>query len=154
MFGHLGLPDPLSGAIRHSNSDFDMYRIDGIRRNDVKRAIVIMANAGSAAQARSAMALHLAEADGRTSARGEAARILRTVADNFPELRPLWFTGIGLRMQRIDSDVCAVVQRTMRERGLPVLSIHDSFIAQRRAEYELRAAMQSAFRSACPSWRT
>ncbi len=48
MFGHLGLPDPLSGAIRHSSSDFDMYRIHGIRWEDVKRAFVIRANAGRA----------------------------------------------------------------------------------------------------------
>ena len=154
MFGHLGLPDPLAGEIRHSRSDFDPYRIDGIERDHIKRAIVIMANAGSAAQARSAMALGLANVHGVKMARKETARIFRAVEEHLSELKPLWFTGIGLRMQRIDSDICAAVQRTMRERGMPVLSIHDSFVAQRRYESELRAAMQSAFKAACPAWRS
>ena len=52
---------------------------------------------------------------------------------------------MGLRLQRVDSDLCAQVHREMRAQGIPVLSVHDSFITPRRAEPELRQTMEKAF---------
>lgn len=153
MFGHLGLPDPLEGAIRHADPQFDLYGVAGVERNVVKRAIMIMANSNNATEARASLAASLTPEEDTPSNWTEATRVMRAVKHHFPNLRQLWFSGIGLRMQRVDSDVCAAVQSTMRRAGLPVLSIHDSFIAQRRSEPELRTAMQSAFKAACPAWR-
>ena len=41
----------------------------------------------------------------------------------------LFFTGVGLTLQRQDSDIAADVMREMRRRGVTVLPIHDSFLA-------------------------
>jgi hypothetical protein len=78
----------------------------------------------------------------------EAKRILNTVQRHFAVLEPIWCSGIGLRLQRTDSDMCAVIQRRLRAQGLPVLSIHDSFISWARVEPQLRIAMQEAFAAA------
>jgi hypothetical protein len=153
MFGHLGLPDPLEGAIRHADPQFDLYGVAGVERDVVKRAIMIMANSRHAKEARASLAASLAQGEDTPLNWTEATRVMRAVTHHFPNLRQLWFSGIGLRMQRVDSDVCAAVQATMRRAGVPVLSVHDSFLTWRSAEAQLRAAMECAFEAAWPVWR-
>ena len=142
MFAYLGLPDPLHGKIRAT--DVDLYSIVGVARDVVKLAVMIAINASSPRSARRALAAKLtaipAECRGR-----EATRILGAVQGHFVALKPLWCSGIGLRLQRVDSDVCGQIHRDMRAEGLPVLSIHDSFICWKRAEPQLRAIMRKAF---------
>lgn len=155
MFAHLGLLDPLGGAIRHADPRSDLYRIEGVERGLVKLALLIAINAESRHRAHAALANDLKASTPMddVEARRAANRILKAVKSHFPALRPLWFTGIGLRMQRVDSDLCASVQRRMRALGLPALSIHDAFITWRHAEPQLRQIMEEAFRSACSALR-
>jgi hypothetical protein len=55
-------------------------------------------------------------------------------------------TGIGLRLQRIDSDILVkVLRRTSRE-GIVALPIHDSVIVDHRHEVLLRSAMIDAYK--------
>jgi hypothetical protein len=144
MFACVGLPDPLHGQIRTCDPAFDLYNINGLPRDVVKLALLIMANAGSVRSARKALAAKLLSEPPEKRPR-EAARILSAVQPHFPALAPLWCSGVGLRLQRADSDLCGQVQREMRAQDFPVLSVHDSFVVSRRAEPELRAAMRRAF---------
>jgi hypothetical protein len=144
MYALVDLPDPLHGQIRTSDPTFDLYSIEGMDRDVVKLAVLIMANAGSVRSARKALAAKLISESPENRSR-EAKRILAAVQFHFPALTPLWCSGVGLRLQRADSDLCAQVQSEMRAQGIPTLSVHDSFISWRRAEQELRAAMQKAF---------
>ena len=144
MYALVGLPDPLHSQIRTSDPTFDLYSIEGLDRDVVKLGVLIMANAGSVRSARKALAAKLIS-EPPENRLPEAARILTAVESHFPELAPLWYSGVGLRLQRADSDLCEQIQREMRAQGLPTLSVHDSFISWRRAEQELRAAMQKAF---------
>jgi hypothetical protein len=143
MHACVDLPDPLHGQIRTSDPIFDLYSIEGFDRDVVKLAVLIMANAGSVRSARRALALKLISEPPENRWR-EAARILTAVQAHFPALTPLWCSGVGLRLQRADSELCGQIQREMRAQGLPTLSVHDSFISWRRAEQELRTAMQKA----------
>ena len=152
MLASRGVPDPLSNAIRQADPNRDLYRISGGTREEAKLAVLIAINAPDRRTAVAALAGKVSSVMGearsqKTSLR-RAQRILRAVQAHFPDLEPLWFTGIGLRMQRIDSDICAVVQQGMRACGLPVLSIHDAFITWQHAEPQLRRIMQDAFGSA------
>jgi hypothetical protein len=142
MFAHLGLPDPLHGQIRAT--DVDLYTTAGVARDQVKLALLIAINASSPDSARRALAAKLTAVPAEFR-RIEATRILGAVQEHFAALKPLWCSGIGLRLQRVDSDVCGQIHRDMRAEGLPVLSIHDSFICWKRAEPQLRAIMQKAF---------
>jgi hypothetical protein len=144
MFAHLGLLDPLHGQIRATDPALDLYSIEGVARNAVKLALLIVINASSPQSARRALAARLTTIPTKCRAK-EAARILGAVQRHFSVLEPLWCSGVGLRLQRADSDVCGRIQRDMRAEGLPVLSIHDSFICWERAEAQLRAIMQKAF---------
>ena len=147
MFARLGLPDPLAGAIRIAGPALDLYTIAGVARDDVKLALLIMINARSMQVARQALAAKLICEPG-TNRRREAARILSTVQRHFPQLKELWFSELGLRLQRIDSDICATIHQRMRAQTLPVLSVHDGFITWTRAEPQLRIVMQEAFERA------
>jgi hypothetical protein len=144
MFACIGLPDPLHGQIRTADPASDLYAISGVARNLVKLALLIMINAGSLRIARKALAAKLTFQPPNNRS-GEAARILAAVQHHFPALAPLWCSGVGLRLQRMDSDVCQQIQHGIRAQGLPTLSVHDSFVCWRRAAPELRAIMEDTF---------
>ena len=53
--------------------------------------------------------------------------------------------GVGLRLQRIDSDLVMSVLNRLTERGVPCLPVHDSFIvAKEDHEGLLKEAMEEA----------
>lgn len=141
MYGLLGLPDPLAGAIRRD--DLDLFARAGEDRSAMKLAVMIGINATNYGTAIAALAEKLADEQlaARSQAVREAKRMFALVQKYFPELQPLWFTDIGIQLQRLDSDVCALVQRLLRRRGIAVLSVHDSFICRRAEEGRLVEAM-------------
>ena len=84
MFGLLALPDPLNGAIRNAAGS-DLYAIEGVARDDVKSAVLIMINAGSMRAARDALAAKLTHTP-ISSRRRKATDILQVVERHFPEV--------------------------------------------------------------------
>jgi hypothetical protein len=56
-------------------------------------------------------------------------------------------SGEGLRMQRIDSDIVDYVIIEAGKRGIPVLPVHDSFIAWDTKTEEIKELMKDAYRS-------
>ena len=58
-----------------------------------------------------------------------------------------FYTGIGLRLQRMDSDIAERVMLTFarHEDRIPILPLHDSFILHHGYEDMLRQAMENAF---------
>lgn len=144
MYGMLGLRDPLRGAVR--DPGMDLFSRAGEDRDAVKLAVLIGINATTERSALGALAKKLRE-EGLSvsgSSWAEARRIFTLVQKHFPELSPLWFTDAGLRLQRIDSDMCAHVQRTMRDQGIPILSVHDSFLCVTVHHAKLISAMEEA----------
>jgi hypothetical protein len=58
-----------------------------------------------------------------------------------------WFsTGVGLSLQREDSDLAIAVLERMEARDIVTLPIHDSFIVQERHGETLRVQMEEAYR--------
>lgn len=53
-------------------------------------------------------------------------------------------SGAGLELQRIDSDIAEHVMLKMKQQGIPVLAVHDSFIVPNVHEHALGAAMIEA----------
>jgi len=58
-----------------------------------------------------------------------------------------FYTGIGLRLQRMDSDIAERVMLTFarHEERIPILPLHDSFVLHYGYEDMLRQAMENAF---------
>ena len=128
--------------------DGDPYGCLDLPRNHIKLAINIMLNAGSWRSARGALIEHLSDCYGPTV--GVHVDQIRTaVRSRFPALEPYWNTGFGLVLQNIDAAVCARVQQRLRNDGVPVLSIHDSYIAPQSAHDLTVAAMEEEFDRAC-----
>lgn len=147
LLAKCGQPDPLAGHIRHPDSNFDLYRVDGIERGIVKQALLFMLNADARRRARGALS-HELNKRGETQPSRLASYVMLKIETAFPLLRPFWFTGVGLELQCIDAAVCTAIQRRMRALDLPVLSIHDSFVTFRRAEAVLQNAMRDCFNAA------
>ncbi len=56
------------------------------------------------------------------------------------------YSGIGLALQRIESDIANCVLKIFRERGVLVLPVHDSFVIEVAREKELKRVMRSCYR--------
>lgn len=56
-----------------------------------------------------------------------------------------FYTGIGLRLQRIDSDIAEQVLLHFANLGIPILPLHDSFIIHHGDEEFLKSVMRKAF---------
>ena len=54
-------------------------------------------------------------------------------------------SGIGLRIQNIDSKIAEHVISSLLDEGIPVLCIHDSFIVEREHKDRLKEEMANAF---------
>jgi hypothetical protein len=67
---------------------------------------------------------------------------MERIRSQWPGLARCWCSGAGLRLQGVDAEICARVQRHLRRACIPVLSIHDSFVVERRAEPVLADVME------------
>jgi hypothetical protein len=56
------------------------------------------------------------------------------------------YSGIGLALQKTDSDIANCVLKIFRERGVLVLSVHDSFVIEAARIKELKRVMRSCYR--------
>ncbi|WP_380053850.1 hypothetical protein ACFE33_12255 [Falsihalocynthiibacter sp. SS001] len=61
-----------------------------------------------------------------------------------PKISNSLFRDKGIQLMRIDSDITAYIHRHFTEQGIPVLSVHDSYIVDYRLVKELREAMAKA----------
>jgi hypothetical protein len=55
------------------------------------------------------------------------------------------YSGIGLELQRIESDIANCVLKIFRERGVLVLSVHDSFVIEAARVNQLKRVMRSCY---------
>lgn len=64
----------------------------------------------------------------------------------FPMLADHFGTGVGRRLQRLDSDLAELIMLHFVERAIPVLPVHDSFIVAERHREELVQVMKQTFK--------
>jgi len=74
-----------------------------------------------------------------------AADFRQSVRDAFPMLPGVFGAGIGLSLQREDSNLAEQIMLHFADLDVPVLPVHDSFIVTRDHEYDLIKVMQEAF---------
>lgn len=68
------------------------------------------------------------------------------LASMHPGLGQFFRTGIGLRMQRLDSDIALGVLGRLKDRGVLALAVHDSFIVKATEQALLYDAMRQVYR--------
>ena len=74
-------------------------------------------------------------------------QVVKAIRSRHPNIEDQFFTGAGLRLQRIDSDLCEAVILAMMKRSseIVVLPVHDSFILHHGYKDELMAMMLGAY---------
>ncbi|PKP98986.1 MAG: hypothetical protein CVT74_09280 [Alphaproteobacteria bacterium HGW-Alphaproteobacteria-13] len=79
--------------------------------------------------------------------------VRRMIEEKHESIIDAFGTGAGLRLQRQDSDLALAIITNMRECGITALPVHDSFIAPKSNETDLREEMAQAYKEAfsfCP----
>lgn len=69
----------------------------------------------------------------------------RFIVASYPEFRQYFGSGIGLRLQRKDSDLAESVMLKFAAMGYACLPVHDSFIVHHGLQDDLADMMQAAF---------
>jgi len=85
-----------------------------------------------------------ADQDGKKLMNEELDWFLEVFLTRNPTRSNFLFSDKGIQLMRIDSDITAHIHRHFTERGIPVLSVHDSYIVDYRRVSELREAMAEA----------
>lgn len=116
-----------------------------LERSIVKRLVLTAINAGSKDAAYRAFrdgypAQHFAK--GLTNAELEA--LLLAFIEKSPHLEASLFADQGIRLMNLDSQITAIVHDQFIEQGVPVLSVHDSYIVDYTRVAELKAVMAAA----------
>ena len=84
-----------------------------------------------------------------TVSHGMTAQLFRqSVKDAFPMLPGIFGTGIGLRLQREDSDLAERIMLHFADRDIPILPVHDSFIVAADHHASLVRVMETVFHEA------
>jgi hypothetical protein len=132
--------------------DGDPYELSGFLRRDVKLAINVMINAPSSQSALGALVAEFRnELDNQAPAHAE--KLMGAIREGFPRLRMFWNSAVGLNLQNVDADICARILRHLRWRGIPCLSVHDSFVVPEASRGILADTMARIFDEACQSLR-
>lgn len=124
--------------------DGDLYDLPGIdNRKYGKIAILIMVNAENR---KAATGAYNEKFKGDPD-RPKAAEVFDKILDKHPpEIQKMFFSGIGLKLQRLDAKLAETVIDTLTREGIPCLSVHDSFRVQEKHGERLIKLMNQTFR--------
>lgn len=122
----------------------DAYVKDGFDRGILKRVFNVALNASTPWSACRAVARSLRES-GHAEPERTARRYIEAMPELYPEFAGHLFTGVGLDLQRLDSDIAAMVMADCMKGGIAVLVMHDSFLVNRSHHVELPRRMTEAF---------
>ena len=142
-----------AGIDWHRNSNQDIYQRDHLSkwpRNVIKRAFNIAINAENEKKATSALthadnkeAWFCNQKDLKTP--GWQRILLDEIKDAFPEIKHLLFKRRGMHYMWQEGEIGLRIIEDCMKRGIPVLTLHDSFIALKQHEATLRAIISDAF---------
>jgi hypothetical protein len=121
----------------------DPYDLDGWDRPTVKTAFNIMLNAKTPGSAM----LAVAETMGGYSAghREQAKRLIVEIERKHAPVAEHFGSGMGLQLQRIDSDIAARVLAKSGKDGECLLSLHDGFRSRRQYADRARELMDECY---------
>jgi hypothetical protein len=121
----------------------DPYDLDGWDRPTVKRAFNIMLNAKTPGSAMLAVAETMG---GFTNQhREQAKRLIAEIERKHAPVAEYFGSGIGLRLQRTDSDIAARVLAKSGREGEFLLALHDGFRSRRQYADRTREIMDECY---------
>lgn len=139
--------------------DRPAYEVDGFERKISKRALNVLYNAGTERSALGAIAAAIRDTlhededgfeyfDGNIyqdrAACAEAARVIAALKDRHQPVAEHFHSGVGLRLQYLDSVLAGKVLTRQLKGGDVALPIHDSFLGLERKGGQLLEDMNAA----------
>jgi len=140
----VALHPSIAYALRGVQFVGDPYETAEFPRNYGKAGYNIALNAKSYSSARAAIARAL-NLDMAT-----ATRLLRAITLKHRAVSDLFFSDVGVRLMRIDSDIALHTVTSCQIKGIPVLPVHDSFITPARHAGQIAEIMEACFASRFP----
>jgi hypothetical protein len=113
----------------------DFYNHPFIQRDIVKLATLISLNAKSFKEAIFALSKKTGLSD------LDSENILRSITANSPYFNEIFYSGIALKLQKLESDTIFDIMKYATKKKLPHLVVHDSFIVREKEQEIVRAMM-------------
>ena len=83
--------------------------------------------------------------DGMTDFKGWSSHLVRSIQDTYPEMEDVFYAELGNHFMHKEGNICmAIVEWAVREQ-VPVLMVHDSFVAKASVRYELKKRISLIF---------
>lgn len=112
-------------------------------RDLIKTTLNIILNSKNRKQAKSAINREIRERENETYT--SADHLIDEMESVFVDISEYFYTGIGRKLQRMDSDLAVEVMLRMGELGKVCLGVHDSFITKAVDKDILTAIMDSVY---------
>ncbi len=126
----------------------DAYTLNGWPRGIGKVAFNVLVNARSWHDATGAVAKAIqGDAPDMPSviAWAQAADLVEAMKVRHKQVAAYFHSGVGVRLQRLDSEMALMTMLRLIRQGIVSLPVHDSFIVEHSYEDELREAMEHAY---------
>jgi len=126
--------------------DGDPYYLDGTDRGILKQILIIILNLDTEKWTSNTIQNDLKK-EGFEVDKAEILELIEAFKAKHHAISHHLYTGVGLRLQFLGSQVSTFVIKAMTKRKKPVLCIHDSFVCEAQHEQEVREVMIQAFHS-------
>lgn len=134
LYAQKGLPMPAN----------DMYSIDGMSKKERKIAKVILLTIFNINKDQDPIQPILYEMNwnqGIELTKDEALHMLNKLKNKHKPISEFFASGVGGKLQRIDSDIAESIMLRLIDKNIVSLPIHDSFIVQKEHSEDLHQAM-------------
>jgi hypothetical protein len=129
----------------------DAYTIKGYEhwRNECKVAMLIVFNSNNINVAKKALRDKINDSNGflKKISSDEIDIIFNGLMELHSPIAKWFFSGVGTRLQNIDSRIASNILKFFTKEGKPCLPIHDSFIVWEEDEKLLRQKMLEEYQS-------
>lgn len=127
----------------------DPYSLNGCShkiRDFLKVVMLILINTGDLEKARRALQGRINKGEIIKPREIEDLKVLiEAFIDKHSAIKNLFDSNTGLKLQRLDADICESVHKYFYQNGSPVLSVHDSFVVNAVFEKKLHEIMEEVF---------
>ena len=125
--------------------DFDPYiEIEGCTRDEVKQLFQIVVNSKSPQSAQKAIQEGIRNGDIASGV--DAKKALTQLEEAHPDLKRYFYSGIGIKLQYIDSRMTAKLMGKLRSELIPMIPVHDSYIVRRNDLHTLELLMDQSIK--------
>ncbi len=108
----------------------------------VKLATNICINSSSKRQSTEAIVNRVMDDFNLALSANDVNKIRNAITNFYPWVEQFFYTGFGLKLMKIERNIALHVMETMQSNNYPCFTMHDSFLAPKKAKEELIFAMK------------